>query len=115
MPRLVKKTAHGPARVGDKDICMCGLSKNQPFCDKSHLLTIGEDEKKIYWYESGEREEIPQEDDSACSENCDGNCGGHCEENRTGECEGNCSGNCGEHGCCCEEEKEENKSKPVKK
>lgn len=76
MPRLVKKTAHAPVQVGDKDICMCGLSENQPFCDKSHLQTIGEDEKKLYWYESGKREEIVQETDDCCSE--DGCCGGKC-------------------------------------
>ena len=50
MPRLVQKTAHGPVMVGDKAICMCGLSKNQPFCDGSHLKTSDEDEKKLYWY-----------------------------------------------------------------
>lgn len=75
MPRLVKKTAHGPLQVGDKDICMCGLSKNQPFCDKSHLQTLGEDEKKLYWYENGKREEITQEEDDCCEGGC---CGGNC-------------------------------------
>lgn len=67
MPRLVKKTAHAPMQVGDKYVCMCGLSKNQPFCDKSHLKTIGEDDNKLYWYEDGEREEISQETDGCCS------------------------------------------------
>ena len=78
MPRLVKKTAHGPHKVGDKLICMCGLSKNQPFCDSSHMDTIGEDEKKLYWYgENGKREEIITEEDN-CEDECCGNCGDDC-------------------------------------
>lgn len=78
MPRLVKKEAHGPKTVGDKHICMCGLSKNQPFCDGSHLKTVGEDEKKLYWYsENGKREEIKT--DEGCKSEC---CGGCCQEDK---------------------------------
>lgn len=81
MPRLVNKTAHGPKQVGDKAICMCGLSKNQPFCDGSHIKTIDEDEKKLYWYdEKGKREEIVTESD--CGDECCGECEGHCEETK---------------------------------
>lgn len=75
MPRLVKKTAHGPREVGDKMICMCGLSKDQPFCDSSHLKTLDEDENKHYWYDEDQnREEIGMECDSECCGHCDGSC-----------------------------------------
>lgn len=73
MSRLVKTTAHGPKAVGDKMICMCGLSKNFPFCDGSHHLTKDEDDNKLYWYENGKREEIRTEQDECCG-NCDGSC-----------------------------------------
>ncbi|OGD73044.1 hypothetical protein A3K29_02780 [Candidatus Collierbacteria bacterium RIFOXYB2_FULL_46_14] len=77
MPRLVQKTAHGPMKVGDKDICMCGLSENQPFCDLSHKKTLPEDENKLYWYVDGKAEEIVTENDNSCCE--EGCCGGKCQ------------------------------------
>ena len=77
MPRLVQKTAHGPMKVGDKDICMCGLSENQPFCDLSHKKTLPEDENKLYWYVDGQAEEIVTENDNSCCE--EGCCGGKCQ------------------------------------
>lgn len=78
MPRLVKKTGKGPMMVGDKKICMCGLTQNEPFCDKSHLKVQDEDDSKLYWYESDKREEIETIEED-CSE-CDGNCHHHHEE-----------------------------------
>lgn len=77
MPRLVKKDAHGPKKVGDKMICMCGLSKNQPFCDGSHLKTLTENKDKLYWYdEAGNREEITTEE--KCNDEYCGKCAGDC-------------------------------------
>ncbi|MDE1843605.1 MAG: CDGSH iron-sulfur domain-containing protein [Thaumarchaeota archaeon] len=63
MARLVRKDAIGPIeiKVGDESkwICMCGLSKNQPFCDASHKKTAGEESGKLYMYsKDGTRVEI---------------------------------------------------------
>ena len=63
MARLVKKDAMGPMeiKVGSESkwICMCGLSKNQPFCDGSHKKTAGEESGKLYMYnKDGTRVEI---------------------------------------------------------
>jgi CDGSH iron-sulfur domain-containing protein 3 len=63
MARLVKKEDRGPLEVKvenvTKWICMCGLSKNQPFCDGNHKKTADEKEPKIYQYHlDGTRTEI---------------------------------------------------------
>lgn len=90
MPRVIIKTAQGPIKIvakdGDKYICMCGLSKNQPYCDKSHLKTLDEKADSLYQYdEAGEREKLDVEDGEC--QGCCGDCGDDCKEDpECGEC-----------------------------
>ncbi len=63
MARVIKKTEKGPMEIKGETgkshwICMCGLSKNQPFCDGNHKKALDEVEGKNYKYnEDGTREE----------------------------------------------------------
>jgi len=54
MARVVIKEAKGPMELKPQKksvfICMCGLSKNQPFCDGSHLKTKDEKKGEVYRY-----------------------------------------------------------------
>jgi len=63
MARKVIKTAKGPLEIKPQKesvwICMCGLSKNQPFCDGCHQKLADEPEDKICEYdEQGHQKEI---------------------------------------------------------
>lgn len=63
MSRRIIKDAKGPYEMTPKEgsvhICMCGLSKNPPFCDKSCRAVKDEEEGKLYEYDAeGHRKEI---------------------------------------------------------
>ena len=55
MARLVRHEATGPQEVKPSDksvwICMCGLTKDQPFCDGSHKHARKEEAGKLYVYD----------------------------------------------------------------
>lgn len=63
MARKIIKTAKCPLEIKPRKesawICMCGLSKNQPFCDGLHKITEKEENGKIYEYDKdGHRTEL---------------------------------------------------------
>ena len=54
-----KSENDAPRRVDSVWICMCGISKNMPFCDGSHKKTHDEEEGKVYKYnKDGTRETV---------------------------------------------------------
>lgn len=77
MSRIVLKTAHAPFVIPASDkptrVCMCGLAKDQPFCDDSHKKTLDEKEEEVYEYDKkGNRVELSEEAEEG------GCCGGGC-------------------------------------
>lgn len=68
MARLVKHEANRPFLIRQEDvqkfpiaICMCGLSKNKPFCDGSHKRTNDEEEGELYLYDDQGRVKVQRE------------------------------------------------------
>ena len=60
--RKVLKSELRPLEIPPQEksvwICMCGLSKNQPYCDGSHKTIAPEEEGKVYEYDAqGHRSE----------------------------------------------------------
>ena len=56
MARIIQHTATGPLEVKASDksswVCMCGLSKNYPFCDGGHKMARQQEQPgKVYCYE----------------------------------------------------------------
>jgi len=61
--RKVLKSDQRPLEIKPQQesvwVCMCGLSKNQPFCDGSHKTTRDEEAGKTYEYDAeGHRHEV---------------------------------------------------------
>jgi len=61
--RKIISSDQGPLEIKPQDksvwICMCGLTRNQPYCDGSHKMTRDEAAGKTYLYdEDGHRQEI---------------------------------------------------------
>jgi CDGSH iron-sulfur domain-containing protein 3 len=98
MPRIVTKTAHGPKIVEPSDksvaICMCGLSKNQPFCDGSHNKTLTENDEKMYVYDEKGVQHVISHD---CEEECECGKKGECTCGKDCTCDNDCDCDGGTH------------------
>ncbi len=56
MARVIRHDENGPVEIKPSDksvfVCMCGLSKNKPFCDGSHKLCRQQEQAgKLYRYD----------------------------------------------------------------
>jgi CDGSH-type Zn-finger protein len=61
--RRVVKSDNRPLEIKPQEksvfICMCGLSKNQPYCDGLHKTVTDEEDGKVYEYDAaGHRREV---------------------------------------------------------
>jgi CDGSH iron-sulfur domain-containing protein 3 len=61
--RKILKSDSQPLEIKPQEksvwICMCGLSKNQPYCDGSHKKIAGEEDGRTYEYDAeGHRREV---------------------------------------------------------
>ncbi len=54
--RKVLKSANKPMEIPPQEksvwICMCGLTRNAPYCDGSHKAISGEEDGRIYEYDA---------------------------------------------------------------
>ena len=65
MARFVIHEEKGPFKISAIEepafICMCGLSKNKPYCDNSHMKTLDEEDEVTYIYEGDVRYDVDEE------------------------------------------------------
>jgi CDGSH-type Zn-finger protein len=68
MPRLVHHDAKEPYRIDPQDkpvfVCMCGLSKNLPFCDGAHKACHAEKAGVVSVYDRDREKVVEERDDS---------------------------------------------------